>query len=277
MIILCQIRSTSSARFRVRFCTMQNVRSKRLNSSLVMGVVNLLMAFVENDNLTVQVDLHRGANPRVHEIIVWTENQLRVHGKISGHEVRTDLDRQMAKKDSNNKQYLKHHFFPSFKVINQKKFQISLLHFFVYQVLQDIKINSTRKGAILWSKRFLPLMVDSWKCQKSFAFTSGFFSEWSLSIEEMWKTLRKSNKVLLSELKLIKRWENRQIPPCDVTDNGDRGFDSRWSHFFRFFFRVFYFSRTANRQIRPNTAQYGPIWHHSSYVWFQLEKMSNST
>ena len=64
---------------------------------------------------------------------------------------------------------------------------------------------STRIGAILWAERFLSPMVDSLKCQKKFGFTSGFSCEGSLSIEEMWEILRKSNLVLFSNLELIKR------------------------------------------------------------------------
>ena len=45
---------------------------------------------------------------------------------------------------------------------------------------------STRGSAILWTKRFSPLMVDRFEMQKSLAFPSRFPSERSLSIGEMW-------------------------------------------------------------------------------------------
>ena len=61
-----------------------------------------------------------------------------------------------------------------------------------------------RNGAILWTKRFLLLMVDSWKCKYLWHLPSGSPSEWSLSIEKMWKVLWKLSLLHFSELKLIK-------------------------------------------------------------------------
>ena len=119
---------------------------------------------------------------------------------------------------------------------------------------------STRGGAILWTKTvqyegwchivdeaFFAPNGGQFQMQISFAFPSRLLSEWSLSIKEMWKLSRKSSKVLFSKLKLIKKQvqeiekqtEIGVLRATDVTDNGNRGFDSSVKLLFFVFFRFF--------------------------------------